>query len=138
MRLYDIKGRLVSHNSLPYLIDWKKPSRSKLQFRVKQFLKTYWGSHVVFEEFPVYGSQMKVDILNATTKVAIEVNGQQHGKFIPFFHGKHPINFLKSIKRDSGKREWLESNGYILVDIEYNEVDDLNADFFKRKYDIIL
>ena len=68
MRLYNIKGRLVSKNVRKYLIDWDKKSRSKVQFKVKKILEPYWKNYVVYEEFPVYGTLLKVDILNATKK----------------------------------------------------------------------
>ena len=76
MRLYNIHGRIQNRNVSKYLINWSKKSRSKLQKRVKDFFKPYWLAHIVYEEFPVYGTRLKVDILNATIKVAIEVNGQ--------------------------------------------------------------
>ncbi len=137
MTLYDIKGRLVSHNSTRFLIKWDGKSRSKIQFAVKQFLKPFWKSHIVYEEFPVYGSRMKVDILNATYKIAIEVNGVQHEEFNAFFHG-HPVNYLKSFNRDSDKRAWLESNGFKLIEIRQNEVPKLSKEFFKEKFDLVL
>ena len=71
MRLYDINGKLKFLNVSKYRIQWEKSSRSNVQFLVKQFLKQYWTNNIVYEEFPVYGSRMKVDILNATKKIAI-------------------------------------------------------------------
>ena len=68
MRLYNIYGKLQKKNVRSYLIDWDGKSRSKIQFSVKQFLKTFWKTQMVYEEFPVYGTKMKVDILNATKK----------------------------------------------------------------------
>jgi hypothetical protein len=138
MRLLNIYGRLERRNVNKYLIKWDKPSRSKIQFKVKHFLKKYWRSCVVYEEFPVYGSRMKVDILNATKKIAIEVNGAQHSKYNKFFHANSRINYLNSIKRDFKKLEWLESNDYNLIEIDYNEVDSLSVDFFKKKFNLVL
>ena len=34
---------------LHYLIDWEKGSRSKLQAKVKNFLKVFWDGDVVFD-----------------------------------------------------------------------------------------
>ena len=115
-----------------YLIDWNKKSRSKIQIKVKQFLKHYWENHVVYEEFPVYGSRMKVDILNATKKIAVEVNGRQHSNFNSFFHNNSRAKYLASIKRDVEKREWLEKNGYTLIEIEEGEVNELSEDFIVK------
>ena len=132
MRLYNIKGKLQSKLVTRFLIDWNKKSRSKIQFKVKQFLKSYWENHVVYEEFPVYGTRMKVDILNATKKIAVEVNGRQHSSFNAFFHNNSRANYLASIKRDVQKREWLEKNGFTLIDIEENEVNQLSEDFIVK------
>tara|TARA_B100000131_G_scaffold107881_1_gene104661 strand:+ start:1804 stop:2220 length:417 start_codon:yes stop_codon:yes gene_type:complete len=138
MRLLNIHGKLQAKNVSKFLINWNGKSRSKIQFRVKQFLKSYWQNQVVYEEFPVYGTRMHVDILNATKKIAIEVNGTQHSKFNKFFHAGSRLKYLESIKRDVAKAEWLENNNFTLVEIEENEVDTLNKDFFKNNYNIIL
>ena len=68
MRLYNIHGKLQSKNVSKKIIKWGAKSRSKLQFKVKQFFKKYWQDHIVYEEFPVYGTRLSVDIVNATKK----------------------------------------------------------------------
>ena len=136
MRLYNIKGKLQSKSVTKYLIKWSKKSRSKLQFNVKQFFKDYWKNHIVYEEFPVYGTRMKVDIINVTKKIAVEVNGPQHKKFNKFFHNNSRANYFNSIKRDWKKAEWLERNGYTLIEIEYNEIKDLSVEFIQEKFGV--
>ena len=138
MRLYNIYGKLTKKSVGKYRVDWDKKSRSKAQFKVKQFLKKYWATHVVYEEFPVYGSRMSVDILNATIKVAIEVNGAQHNKFVPFFHKNSRSNYLRSIKRDHKKYNWLKKNEFDVVEILDVEADKLSKSFFEDKFGIIL
>ena len=138
MRLYNIYGKLQKKNVSPYLIKWDGKSRSKIQKAVKSFLKPFWKAQMVYEEFPVYGTKLKVDILNATKKLAIEVNGEQHNSFNKFFHSNSRANYLKSIKRDCEKAQWLEDNDYTLVEIEQNEIQELSKDFFKKKFNIIL
>ena len=136
MRLYSTSGRLVNKNVNKYLIDWEKKSRSKIQFKVKQFLKEYWENHIVDEEFPVYGTRMKVDFLNATKKIAIEVNGKQHSSFNKFFHGNSRQKYLQSIKRDHKKFEWLQSNDFEVIEVEQDEVPLLSYEFIKEKFKI--
>jgi hypothetical protein len=135
MRLYSTSGRLVNKNVSKYLIDWGKKSRSKIQFKIKQFLKEYWQNHIVYEEFPVYGTRLKVDILNATKKIAVEVNGNQHTSFNKFFH-KTRMNYLLSLKRDHKKLEWLKTNDFELIEIEQKEVPMVNYEFIKDKFGI--
>jgi len=136
VRLYNIHGKLVSKNVSKYLIKWDGKSRSNIQFKTKQFLKKHWSNQIVYEEFPVYGTRMKVDILNATKKIAIEVQGRQHTSFNKFFHGNSRLKYLESIKRDFQKREWLKKNGFQVVEIEEDEVKKLSVSFFLKFFNI--
>ena len=129
MRLYNTKGRLVSKNVRKYLIDWDKKCRSKVQFKVKKILEPYWKNHVVYEEFPVYGTLLKVDILNATKKIAVEVQGKQHNSYNPFFHKKSRAKYLESLKRDVLKAEWLEKNSFKLIEVDEEEVPHIFQDY---------
>tara|TARA_Y100000310_G_scaffold345068_1_gene461567 strand:- start:81 stop:497 length:417 start_codon:yes stop_codon:yes gene_type:complete len=138
VRLKNIYGRLQSKNVSKYIIDWRKNSRSKLQTKAKRFFQKYWKNHIVYEEFPVYGTKMKVDFLNATKKTAVEVNGPQHSSFNSFFHKNSRLNYLKSIKRDYKKAQWLESNGYELVELSTEDVNNLSEDFLVKNMNFLL
>ena len=81
---------------------------------------------------------MKVDILNATNKIAIEVQGLQHEQFNKFFHKNSRTNYLEGIKRDYQKGRWLEQNNFKLVEIRQEEVDDLSVEFFMEKFQVLL
>lgn len=113
-----------------YLINWDGPSRSKIQYRTKQFLKEYWSNHIVFEEFPVAGTKLSLDFYNANKKVAVEVQGKQHTKYVPFFHGKNKINYINQLKRDQDKLKFCELNDIQLIEI-YEE-DKLNEKLFEN------
>lgn len=122
-----------------YLIDWDAPCRSKVQKKVKDFLKEYWKGCIVYEEFPVYGrKRMKVDILNASRKQAVEVHGMQHVKFNKHFHNNSREKFLESISRDLTKYEWLEKNDFTVIEIYENEIDLLTKEWFEVKFDVTL
>jgi very-short-patch-repair endonuclease len=138
MKLYNIYGKVVNKNVLKYRVDWEANSKSKLQHQTKQFLKKYWKNHIVYEEFPVFGSRMKVDFVNATKKIAIEVHGPQHSEFNKFFHNNSRLNYLKSIKRDVQKENWLVENNFTFVEVYFDEVELLSEKYFKEKYSIIL
>ena len=81
---------------------------------------------------------MKVDILNATNLIAIEVQGKQHNEFNEFFHGGSRMNFLRSIKRDQEKNEWLSLNGFKLIEINEDEIKELSKEFFFKKFNLKL
>jgi hypothetical protein len=112
-----------------YLIQWDKKSRSKFQYNVKTFLKKYWSQDMVFEELPLAGSKMSFDLFNASQNVAVEVQGQQHIKYTPYFHGAAKSNFLGQIRRDNDKQKYCELNGIKLIEI-YPK-DELSEELFK-------
>lgn len=113
-----------------YNIDWEGSSKSKFQKSVKDFLFEFWSRQVVFEEFPIAGTRMTFDFYNANKKIAIEVQGGQHTKYVPFFHGGYKNNYLMQLKRDHQKHDFCELNDIKLVEIY--EKDKLSIDFFKK------
>jgi very-short-patch-repair endonuclease len=113
-----------------YIIDWEEPSRSKRQFAVKQFIKSKWKNQVVFEELPVAGTKMSLDFYNATKKIAIEVQGAQHTKYVPHFHNNQKINFFHQLRRDKQKKEFCEINGIKLIEI--HDKDKLDEIMLKK------
>jgi len=113
-----------------HLIDWDKSSRSKFQFNVKKFLEPYWSRHVVFEEFPVVGTKMSLDFFNANKKVAIEVQGAQHTKYVKFFHGGYKNNYIAQLDRDNQKLKFCEINDIQLIEV-YKE-EELTESFFEK------
>ena len=112
-----------------YLIQWDSSSRSKMQFNTKQYLKKYWSNDIVFEEFPIAGTKMTFDFYNPNKKVAVEVQGKQHLKYTPHFHGKSKSNFLSQIRRDNDKQKFCELNNIKLVEI-YPD-DKMSTELFK-------
>lgn len=118
------------YNVNKYKVDWDKKSRSKFQTRVKNYVYKYWKNHVVFEEFNIPGTRLSLDLYNANKKIAIEVQGGQHVKYTPFFHGGYKSNFLSQLKRDQEKCKFCEINDIILVEIY--EKDKVNKALFKK------
>lgn len=133
MKLLNLKGREIGMNVTPYRIDWDGKSLSQAQFRTKQFLKKYWAGHIVYEEFPVFGTRLKVDILNMTLRLAIEVHGPQHEQF-HYFHNNSRFSFLKGMKNDGQKEKWLELNKFRLWIIYDHETKTLSEEFFNEKF----
>jgi hypothetical protein len=110
-----------------YLINWEDKSRSKFQKRVKDFLKEYWCNDIVFEEFRIVGTRLSLDFYNANKKVAVEVQGAQHTKFVKHFH-KNRLKYLEQLKRDQKKLDFCDLNSIKLVEIYPNDV--VNASLF--------
>jgi hypothetical protein len=138
MRLLNVNGTLVNKNVRKYLINWDCKSRSKLQYKFKQFLYPYWKNHIVYEEFPVYGSMLKVDLLNATKKIAVEIQGNQHESFNKFFHDNSRLKYLQSIKRDVKKVKWLEMNEFKFLELYESDLKTLSPQYIEEKCGILI
>ena len=102
-------------NSTRYLINWKKPCKSKFQKKIKDLLYKHWCADIVFEELPVVGTRLTLDFYNANKKIAIEVDGNQHYTFNKFFHSNSRQNFLAQLQRDEKKEYFCEINNIQLV-----------------------
>lgn len=129
--------RHINVNIQKFLIDWEGKCRSKFQLEVKQWLKTYWKSHICLEEFTVPGSRMKCDIVNMTRRIIVEVSGDQHVAFNKHFHFNSREVYLNQIKRDVAKAKWAEDNGFKFVEI-FPEDLPLTKKFFQEKYQVEL
>jgi very-short-patch-repair endonuclease len=82
----------------------------------------------------VAGTRLSIDFYNANKKIAIEVQGHQHFKYVPFFHNTRG-SYLKQIKRDVSKFTFCEINGIKLVEILPE--DELSKELFE-KFDVFL
>ena len=135
MKFKNIFGKEVNKTINRFLVDWNRPCKSKVQFNVKKFFQNCWHTHVVVEEFPVFGTRMKCDLINFTKKIAVETHGLQHDKFVKHFH-KTKTGFKNSVKRDLQKYTWLEMNGFRIIEIFENELTSLSPEWIKEKFDI--
>lgn len=133
MRLLNINGKLINKNVRKNLIKWEGKSRSNLQFQFKQFFYPYWRNHIVYEEFPVYGTMLKVDFLNATKRIGVEIQGDQHEAFNKFFHQNSRLKYLESIKRDVEKMKWLEMNNFKILELYCGELKNISPQYIEEK-----
>jgi hypothetical protein len=138
MRLLNVNGKLVNKNVRRYLINWEAKSRSKLQFKFKEFFYPYWKNHIVYEEFPVYGSMLKIDLLNATKKIAVEIQGSQHESFNKFFHDNSRLKYLESIKRDVKKGKWIDTNQFKFLELYEDDLKNLSPQYIEEKCGILI
>ena len=138
MRLLNVNGKLVNKNVRRYLINWEAKSRSKLQFKFTEFFYPYWKNHIVYEEFPVYGSMLKIDLLNATKKIAVEIQGAQHESFNKFFHQDSRLKYLESIKRDVKKGKWIDTNQFKFLELYEDDLNNLSPQYIEEKCGILI
>ncbi len=131
MKFIDSYGKQRNlKNAKKYLIDWNKPSRSKFQTKVKKFLHPYWKNDIVFEEFRVVGSRLTLDFYNANKKIAVEVQGAQHTKYVKFFH-KNRLKYGDQLKRDEKKLDFCTANDIQLAEVYPH--DEIAASLFDQQ-----
>lgn len=136
MRFKKKDGKDINVNITKYQINWDKKCRSKIQFEVKQFLRTFWRNHYCLEEFRIPGSLMTIDLVNITKKIAIETSGLQHIQYNKFFHKGNRTNFRLQMERDVDKEDWCIKNNLILIEIFPKDIKDLSRNWFIEKYKI--
>lgn len=131
MKFYTADGKLRNlKNPKKYHINWKASSLSKFQKGVKDFLFPFWKNDVVFEEFRIVGSRLSLDFYNANRRVAVEVQGAQHTKFVKHFH-KNRLKYLEQLRRDQKKLDFCEMNDITMVEI-YPE-DTVDKALFEKQ-----
>jgi hypothetical protein len=119
-------GREYSIQPNDYII-YKDDTRvkSSLHLLARKLVKEFYPVDIILEEvtLPIYNDRVNVlyaDFLVPSRKIIIEVHGEQHYIFNPFFH-KNKIEFAKAKVRDSIKKEWCELNSITLLELPYNE-----------------
>ena len=91
--------------------------------RARELLKTLYFSCQILEEVsfnPAPKQTLFLDFYIPTLKIAVEVQGNQHDNYTPFFH-KNQFNFGKAKGRDRDKANWCEINNIKLVELPEDE-----------------
>lgn len=122
MKFYDTHGREHKIDIRPSR--WRRKgmgkSRSKFQANVGEILAERFPYCHILEEFPCLGEGLYLDFFIPIKKLAIEVQGQQHLKFNPFFH-KTIADFRTQQLNDKRKEEWCAANEIRLIKIHWGE-----------------
>ena len=121
MKIKDIYGREVSTSIERYRIEWEKKI-SIPQKKVKDFFYDSWRFDEVLEEFRIPATRLRIDLLNISRKIAVEVSPKSSHSYNKFFHGERVGGFLASVERDIKKKEWVELAGF-----KYLLISDENA-----------
>lgn len=131
MKVTGLNGREYAWNLEKYSVaanDTRK--RSKYHIRARALLKEIFHSYRILEEVKLPGSTpthrkgvLFLDFFIPQINFAIEVHGQQHYEFCPFFH-KTKADFLLAKAKDDDKIEWCELNDIELITLKYSDTDE--------------
>lgn len=133
MNIVDLDNNTKQWKLKGYISKATATNKSTYHIRARQLLHELFPTLQILEEvsIPVRPKEvMYLDFYLPLIKTCVEVHGEQHYKFIPFYHTTK-LNFLKAKKRDNEKKEWCEQNNITYVELPYNE----NLDDWTKKID---
>jgi len=108
--------------------------KSKYHYTAYEVLHNTYPTAQILNEvtIPIRLKQnLYLDFYIPLYKIAIEVHGEQHFKYVPHFH-KTKLQFVQSKKRDREKKEWCILNNIKLIIFQYNE--NINEWYNKLQY----
>jgi hypothetical protein len=117
------KKKYNNNNNLELEYIQHTPNDSKLELQTKFLLETifkvpFYKIRPQFLRNEVTGYNLELDLYNDDLKLAIEVQGDQHYKFTPFFH-KNKDAFTMQRYRDEMKKQKCMKEGITLIEIPY-------------------
>tara|TARA_R110000796_G_scaffold88809_6_gene191680 strand:+ start:597 stop:1016 length:420 start_codon:yes stop_codon:yes gene_type:complete len=131
-------------NGRDYTIPLKKymgNDRSKVSFyhlQAREIIQDMFSGYSILEEVKLPGtvnpskrSALFIDFLIPNLKIGVEVHGQQHFKYTPFFH-KSKAGFMKARARDRDKSEWCEINHIELAVLRY----DSSPEYWRKQLEL--
>lgn len=98
-------------------------NKSSFHLEARNILKDMYPTLQIIEEVPVYirkSEILYIDFFIPLIRKCIEVHGEQHYEFVPFYH-RSQVDFLKQKKRDRDKKEWCDLNNLQYVELPYNK-----------------
>ncbi len=105
----------------------KRPNASKLHVRARELVKKIYPFSSICEEILLVGTlkeRLYLDLYVHQHLLAIEVHGEQHYTYNSFFYGSK-LEFARAQARDRTKVEWCKINRIDLVELPYDESDEL-------------
>jgi very-short-patch-repair endonuclease len=124
MQVKDLDGNLHTWN-LTGRMAYAKFNKSELHLRARMLLNETYPTLQVLEEVPMTlkkGVTLYMDFYLPLKKMCVEVHGEQHYKFVQFYH-QNMVNFVKAQKRDREKEEWCEINGIRYIALPFDQTD---------------
>ena len=100
--------------------------RSKLHQKAKTVLDSCFPHDRILEEVTLPGTKtvrskcLRADFYIPNRNLIVEVHGEQHFKYIPYFH-KSRAGFAMAKKRDLDKKEWCRVNDIELIELRWDD-----------------
>lgn len=134
MRVKGLNGREYNLNLQKYAVN-ERSKKSYYHIQASELLRDIFKGYNIYEEVKLPGSTQRykrsvlyLDFFIPNANIAVEVHGQQHFKYIPFFH-KSLAGFAKARGRDRDKIEWCKVNDIELVVLRFDE----DLEYWRKK-----
>jgi hypothetical protein len=137
--------KVTGFNGSEYNLDLKKyirnhrGKRSQYHILARGVISELFNGYSILEEVKLPGSRdpakrsvLYLDFFIPNIKVGVEVHGEQHYKYVPFFH-KSKAGFLQAQTRDRIKVEWCELNSIELIVLKYDSTEEYWREQLERR-----
>jgi len=117
MQVKDLDGISHKWHLTGNMARGKIDNRSSFHLKARELITNTFPTLQILEEvtIPLRKSEaLYLDFYLPLKKLCVEVHGEQHYKFVPFYHS-NMLTYLKSQKRDREKEEWCNINGITYV-----------------------
>jgi hypothetical protein len=121
MKVYSLKGNQVRWKLDGYAIG-QKPAQlcSTYHLEARTLLLQIFPVDIILEEVPIPESDLRLDFFLPHKRLAVEVDGQQHETYTPFFH-QTKARFLHAQSNDKIKDSWCETNQIKIVHLKWDD-----------------
>lgn len=126
MQVKDLNGNVHSWHLTGNMAKGKIVNKSSFHLKARHIIASLFPTLQILEEVPIplrKGETLYLDFYMPLKKMCVEVHGEQHYKFVPFYH-HNVLSFLKSQKRDKDKIEWCDINNIKQIILPYDENED--------------
>lgn len=123
MKVTGLNGKIYNLDTGGRVHEYDR-DRSQYHKKAKKILTELFPSDIILEEVFLPGCKSKLycDFFIPLRKLMIEVQGEQHSKYIQFFH-RDIVKLLKSRRNDIEKKQFCELNKIKLVELDYKETE---------------
>jgi hypothetical protein len=135
MQIKDLDGHLCNWQLIGGIAHGAAKNKSSLHLIARDLMHRCFPTMQILEEVPIplrRSETLYLDFYIPLLKRAVEVHGEQHYKFTPFYHSTL-LGFVKHKKRDQEKQEWCEINGISYIELPFNENEESWLDRIKNE-----
>jgi hypothetical protein len=123
MIVRDLEGNVSQWQLTGNMAKGKIANKSNLHLKARSILILCFPTLQILEEVPVVirkNETLFLDFYLPLIQMCVEVHGEQHYKFVPFYH-HNTLGFIRSQKRDREKVEWCENNQIKFIALPFHE-----------------